>query len=93
MQVGLSGIVTPSDWSFPQFVATCREAGYEAAELALHDQGWRTLDTPPPSCAAAAATPRRRACTWQRGALSVGSDFMSNDAAVRRPPSPKCSRA
>ena len=84
MQVGLSGIVTPSDWSFPQFVATCREAGYAAAELPLRDQGWLTLDTPAAELRAAAAHADAEDLHLASVALLVsGVDFMTNDAAAR----------
>ncbi len=46
MKVGLSGIITPGDWTHPQFLSACREAGYQAAELTIRDGGWLTLDTP-----------------------------------------------
>ena len=46
MQVGLSAIITPREWSFAETVQQAKAAGYEALEVVITDEGDLTLDTP-----------------------------------------------
>jgi L-ribulose-5-phosphate 3-epimerase len=46
MKVGLSGIITPREWSFAETVQQAKATGYEALEAVITDVGDLTLDTP-----------------------------------------------
>ena len=37
MKVGLSGIITPSEWTFEETLEKARDAGYEAFEICFRD--------------------------------------------------------
>lgn len=43
MNVGITGLCTPTEWSAAETFANIREAGYTAYELALRDTGWFSL--------------------------------------------------
>jgi len=45
MQMGLSAIITPKEWSFQELVAQARNAGYEAIEVVPREGSELTLDT------------------------------------------------
>ncbi len=45
MKVGLSGIITPSEWSYEETLDKARDAGYEAFELAFRDDRDTKFDT------------------------------------------------
>ena len=46
MNVGLSGIITPKDWSFAELVSQAKGAGYECIEVVPREGSEITLDTP-----------------------------------------------
>ncbi|MGD9519731.1 MAG: sugar phosphate isomerase/epimerase family protein [Armatimonadota bacterium] len=46
MQVGISCLVLPGDWSLADIVRETKAAGYEALELVLRDTGELSLETP-----------------------------------------------
>jgi L-ribulose-5-phosphate 3-epimerase len=46
MQVGISCLILPSDWSLSDIVRETKKAGYEALELVLRDRGEVSLETP-----------------------------------------------
>jgi L-ribulose-5-phosphate 3-epimerase len=46
MKVGLSGIITPGDWSTAELIDKAQAAGYESLELTIRDQGEIALATP-----------------------------------------------
>ena len=46
MKVGLSGIITPKDWSFAELVRQAKAAGYECIEVTPREGSEITLDTP-----------------------------------------------
>lgn len=45
MKVGLSGIITPKEWSFREFVRQAKAAGYECIEVVPREGSEITLDT------------------------------------------------
>jgi len=47
MQVGISGIITPSEWTWRETMEKCQAAGYEAIEVTLRDGSELDFDTPP----------------------------------------------
>jgi L-ribulose-5-phosphate 3-epimerase len=46
MNVGISCLITPAEWSFDELLQNTKSAGYESLELVIRDQGEITLDTP-----------------------------------------------
>jgi len=46
MKVGLSGIITPNEWSFAELVRNAKAAGYECIEVKPLDGSDLSLDTP-----------------------------------------------
>jgi hexulose-6-phosphate isomerase len=46
MKVGLSGIITPREWSFAELVAQAKGTGYECIEVVPREGSAITLDTP-----------------------------------------------
>lgn len=86
MNVGISCLVTPRDWSYEQTLQNTKAAGYESLELIIRDEGEITLDTPDSELAALA----RRAGEVGMQIASVcpafrnaPKDVMTNDADVR----------
>jgi hexulose-6-phosphate isomerase len=47
MRVGITGLVTPSEWSFDELLENVKRQGYEVLEMALRDEGYFTPDTDP----------------------------------------------
>ncbi|MFP3902596.1 MAG: sugar phosphate isomerase/epimerase family protein, partial [Armatimonadota bacterium] len=45
MKVGISGIITPREWSFEETVRNAKQAGYEALEVCLRGEGELSLQT------------------------------------------------
>jgi hexulose-6-phosphate isomerase len=45
MKVGLSGIITPSEWSYQETLQNAKDAGYEAFELTFREDRDTKLDT------------------------------------------------
>lgn len=45
MKVGLSGIITPSEWSYQETLQKAKDAGYEAFELTFREDRDTKLDT------------------------------------------------
>jgi len=45
MKVGLSGIITPREWSFAETVQQARAAGYAALEVVIADEGELAMST------------------------------------------------
>ncbi len=84
MKVGISCIITPSEWSFAEMLKKCPELGYEAVELVISDAGELTLDTDPSLLAGMAAEAQAAGVELASVALSAGRvNIMSNDADVR----------
>jgi len=84
MKVGISCIITPSEWSFDELLKKCRELGYEAVELVIRDTGELNLDTEPAQLARMAAEAQAAGVELASVALLAGSvNIMSNDAAIR----------
>ncbi len=55
MKVGITGLVTPREWSFEETLVKIKGFGYEAFEPIITDDGEITVDTPPEQLAALAA--------------------------------------
>ncbi len=55
MKVGISGLVTPREWSFEETLTKIKAAGYEAFEAIITDDGPVTVDTPDAELQALAA--------------------------------------
>ncbi len=84
MKVGISCIITPSEWSFAEMLKKCPELGYEAVELVISDAGELTLDTDSSRLARMAAEAQAASVELASVALLAGSvNIMSNDAAIR----------
>ena len=84
MKVGISCIITPSEWSFAEMLKKCPELGYAAVELVIRDAGELTLDTEPAQLARMAAEAQAAGVELASVALLAGSvNIMSNDAAIR----------
>jgi len=84
MKVGISCIITPSEWSFGEILKKCPELGYEAVELVISDAGELTLDTEPAQLARMAAEAQAAGVELASTVLSAGSvNIMSNNADVR----------
>lgn len=45
MKVGITGLVTPADWTFEETLEKIKAAGYESFEIAVRDDGPITLST------------------------------------------------
>jgi len=86
MKVGLSCIITPQDWSFDELLKNASNAGYEALELRIGDEGEITLDTPVSQLeklAASAADAGVELTSICPGFRNSVKDIMTNDDAVR----------
>ncbi len=87
MKVGISCLITPAEWSFDELLSKTKQAGYEALELCIRDQGEITLDTPEAKLqelakrAADAGMALSSVCPSFR---SLPRDFVTNDDAVRQ---------
>jgi len=86
MKVGLSCIITPREWSFDEILSNAAQAGYEAVELVITDEGEITLDTPAAELgklaarAADAGIELSSICPSFRNSVK---DIMTNDDQVR----------
>lgn len=86
MKVGLSGIITPAEWSFEETVQNAKAAGYEALEATIRDEGYLTLEATDAqiaqyaSYAADEGIELSSVCPMLREAPK---DLMTNDDAVR----------
>ena len=87
MKVGITGLVTPQEWSFEETLANIKSDGYEAFELALRDEGWCSLAADEadlkelPKKAADAGIELVSMCP---GVRNRPKDVMTNDAEVRK---------
>ena len=86
MKVGISCLITPSAWTFPELLEQCKEMGYEAVELSIRNEGYLTLDSEPSQLAgmveqAEAADIELTSVVLQ---ASPGVNIMSNDWDVRK---------
>lgn len=86
MQVGLSQIVTPRDWSLAELVRNAKAAGYECLEVRPAEGGELTLDTPEAELAALreAAEDEGIAIVSLCGAGGKPMNLMIDDDALRR---------
>jgi len=85
MKVGLSGIVTPAEWSFDQLITETVSAGYEALEVCLTSEGELSLQTPEPELEAMARRAREAGVELVSVCAQVRNepkDIMTNDRAV-----------
>ncbi len=86
MKVGLSCIITPQQWGFQETLTNAKEAGYEALELVIREDGPITLQTPEAELARMARQAADQGfevaslCPMLR---STPKDVMTNDAAIR----------
>lgn len=86
MQVGVSCLILPADWSLAD---TCREtkaAGYEALELVMREKGEISIDTPEAELRSLAAYARDEGMYLASVCASLGSirpNLTHPDAAVR----------
>lgn len=87
MKVGLSTIITPAAWSFDQTLEEAKQAGYEALELCIRDEGDIRLDTPLEelqAMAARAAAAGIELVSVCPGVRNAPRDLMTNDCEVWR---------
>jgi len=85
MKVGLSTIITPAAWTFDQTLEEAKQAGYEAVELCIRDEGDIRLDTC--ECELRAMAERAAAAGIELVSVCPGvskapRDIMTNDMAV-----------
>ena len=86
MELGISGLVIPADWSLDETLDRMQEAGYTALELALRDTGWFSLESSDADLRAIADRARAAGVTLTSVCPSVGSrprDLMTSDAEAR----------
>jgi len=87
MNVGLSWIITPKEWTFEETARQSRAAGYESVEVVIRDDWGLSLDTSEAEAARLAGVCRDEGlqlaslCPSMR---SAPKDVMTNDAAVRQ---------
>jgi hexulose-6-phosphate isomerase len=86
MKVGLSGIITPKEWSFAELVQQAKAAGYECIEVVPREGSELTLDTPEAELDALASTARDAGIEIVSLCGSGGKpmDLMTSDEAARR---------
>lgn len=87
MKVGLSTLITPADWSFDETLRQAADAGYEAVELCLREEGDITLQTPEAELAAMAARAKDQGIELSSVCAQVRNmpkDIMTNDETVWR---------
>ena len=86
MKVGLSGIITPREWSFAELVAQAKATGYECLEVVPREEGELTLDTPEAGLAAlaAAAADEGIAIVSLCGSGGKPMNLMTDDEAERQ---------
>jgi len=85
MKVGLSGIITPADWTFEQLLKETAAAGYEALEVCLRDEGELSLQTSEGELGALAARARDAGIELASVCASVRNspkDIMTNDCGI-----------
>lgn len=85
MKVGLSGIITPPEWSFDQLLEEAAAAGYEALEVCLRDEGDLTLATSASDLQAMAGRARDAGIELASVCASVRNlpkDIITNDRVV-----------
>lgn len=85
MKVGLSGIITPGDWSFDQLLQEAGAAGYEALEVCLRDEGEISLQASESELQALAARAADAGIELSSVCASVRNspkDIMTNDPQV-----------
>jgi len=86
MNVGLSWIITPREWSFEETAKQSKAAGYDSVEVVIRDDWGRSLDTSEAEAARLAGVCRdlglelASLCPSMRGAPK---DVMTNEDAVR----------
>jgi len=86
MNVGLSWIITPREWSFEETAKQSKAAGYDSVEVVIRDDWGLSLDTSEAEAARLAGVCRdlglelASLCPSMRGAPK---DVMTNDDAVR----------
>jgi hexulose-6-phosphate isomerase len=85
MKVGLSGIITPAEWSFDQLLGEAAASGYEALEVCLTSEGELSLQTSAGELAAMGARARDAGIELSSVCASVRDeprDIMTNDRSV-----------
>jgi len=86
MKVGLSGIITPRDWSFAELVRQAKATGYECIEVVPREGSEITLDTPEAALAGLAklAAGEGIAIASLCGGGGKPANLMTSDDAERR---------
>ena len=85
MKVGLSGIITPPEWSFDELLQQAQQTGYEAVEVCLRTEGELSLQTPPAVLQAMAERARAAGIELSSVCASVSGvpkDIMTNDMQI-----------
>ena len=86
MKVGVTGLVTPAEWSLDETLTQIRNTGYEAFELALRDEGWFSLNSTDAELETVATKATAAGVELVSICPSFGSrpkDLMTNDAQTR----------
>lgn len=86
MNVGLSWIITPREWSFAETARQSKAAGYDSVEVVIRDDWDLTLDSSEAEAARLAGICRDEGLELASLCPSVRSapkDVMTNDASVR----------
>ena len=86
MRVGISCIITPSEWTFDELLQNCQRMEYEAVELVVRNEGELTLETEPSRLAEMAE--QAEAADIQLASVVLGCqpsvDIMTNDRHLRQ---------
>lgn len=96
MNVGISCLITPAEWSFDELLRNTKDAGYESLELVIRDEGEITLDTPASELEKLAARAKDAGMILASvcpGYRQAPRDFVTADDAVRAASIDTCKRA
>ncbi len=86
MKVGITGLVTPADWTFAETLEKIKAAGYESFEIAIRDEGQITLGTAQAELRSLAQQAADTGITLESACPAFRNDprdLMTDDAAAR----------
>jgi len=86
MKVGITGIITPVEWTFEGLLEKIKAAGYESLEIYIRDEGQITLRTAEADLQALARRAADAGITLESACPSFSNDprdLMTDDAAAR----------
>jgi len=87
MEVGISGLVIPAEWSLDETLTRIRADGYTALELALRDTGWFSLESTEEELRVVAESAKAAGVTLTSVCPALRSkprDIMTSDCEIRK---------